>query len=66
MASVCIAIENDAVLNRFHHVMAQAGSNASDMIQVRTEILDGAVVKIIRTECPWAIAVFRSFTEMGA
>ena len=66
MASVYISIETDTVLNRFHRSMAQASSIASDMIQVKTEIIDGAVIKVIRTECPWAIAVFRSLKTMEA
>lgn len=66
MASVYISIETDTVLNRFHRAMAQAGTIASDMIQVKTEITDGTVIKVIRTECPWAIAVFRSLKTMEA
>ena len=60
MASVYISIETDTVLNRFHRAMTQACSIASDMIEVKTAITDDAVIKIIRTECPWAIAIFRS------
>lgn len=64
MASVYIAIENDTVLTRFHRALNQAGSVASDMIEVKTQIIEGAVLKVVRTECPWAIAVFRSLSTM--
>ncbi len=66
MASVYLSIQTDTVLNRFHRAMAQASAIASDMIQVKTEITDGTMVKVIRTECPWAIAVFRSLKTMEA
>ena len=66
MASVCISIESDIVLQRFHRALNQAGTVASDMIEVRTKIYDGVVLKVIRTECPWAIAVFRSLSSMEA
>jgi len=66
MASVYISIETDTVLNRFYRAMAQASTIACDMIQVKTEIIDGAVIKVIQTECPWAIAVFRSLKTMEA
>ena len=66
MASVCISIENDTVLTRFHRTLNQAGTIASDMIEVKTQIMDGAVLKVVRTECPWAIAVFRSLSSMEA
>lgn len=65
MASVCISIENDTVLTRFHRALNQAGSLASDMIEVKTKITDGCVLKVVRTECPWAIAVFRSLGTNG-
>lgn len=64
MACVCISIENDTVLNRFHWALNQAGAVASDMIEVKTQILEGAVLKTVRSDCPWAIAVFRSFSAM--
>lgn len=60
MATVCISIDNDTVLTRFHRAMNRAGSMASDMILVKTLIDRGTVIKIVRTDCPWAIAVFRS------
>ncbi|NQY40775.1 MAG: hypothetical protein HRT80_11825 [Henriciella sp.] len=66
MASVCISIENETVLTRFHRALNQAGSIASDMIEVKTMIDDGCVLKIVRTECPWAIAVFRSIGKSGS
>lgn len=65
MASVCISIENETVLTRFHRALNQAGSLASDMIEVKTRITDGCVLKVVRTECPWAIAVFRSLGTNG-
>ncbi|MEL6861239.1 MAG: hypothetical protein AAGL11_05330 [Pseudomonadota bacterium] len=64
MASVQIAIENDAILNRFHRALDRAGSVASDMIEVKTKITEGAVLKVIRTDCPWAISVFRSLDSL--
>ena len=66
MASVCISIESDVVLTRFHRALNQAGSVASDMIEVKTIIDDGRVLKIVHTECPWAIAVFRSIGISGS
>ena len=66
MASVCISIESDTVLTRFHRALNQAGSVASDMIEVKTQIDDGRVLKVVRTECPWAIAVFRSIGKSGS
>ena len=64
MARVYISIENSRVLRRFHRALTQAGIRASDMIEVKTRITDGAVLKVVRTECPWAIAVFRSISMM--
>ena len=64
MACVCISIENETILSRFHKALNRAGTVASDMIEVRTKILDGAVMKVVRTDCPWAIAVFRSIGAM--
>ncbi|GAB5454677.1 MAG: hypothetical protein Hens2KO_09060 [Henriciella sp.] len=66
MASVCITIESDTVLTRFHRALNQAGTVASDMIEVKTKIYDGCVLKVVRTECPWAIAVFRSIAKSGS
>ena len=66
MASVCISIENDIALTQFHRALNQAGSVASEMIEVRTQICDDGIVKVVRTECPWAIAVFRSIGEIGS
>ncbi|MEL7110975.1 MAG: hypothetical protein AAGL99_17065 [Pseudomonadota bacterium] len=60
MASVQISIANDAVLSRFHSTLDQAGAVASDMIQVKTKVSNGTLMKVVRTECPWAISVFRS------
>lgn len=65
MACVRISIENDTVLKRFHRALNQASSLASDMIEVKTKITDGCVLKVVRTECPWAIAVFRSIGSNG-
>lgn len=64
MACVCISIESETVRGRFHRALNRAGTVASDMIEVRTRILDGAVMKVVRTDCPWAIAVFRSIGAM--
>lgn len=61
MASVCISIENDAALTRFRHALSRAGSVAGDMIEVKTKVDNGRVVKVIRSDCPGALAVFRSF-----
>ena len=66
MASVQISIANDAVLDRFHRTLNRAGTVASDMIAVKTQIVDGTILKMVRTECPWAFSVFRSFTSMDA
>lgn len=66
MASVCISIDSETVLSRFHRALNHAGSVASDMIEVKTVIDDGCVHKVIRTECPWAIAVFRSIGKSGS
>lgn len=66
MASVCISIDNQAILARFRRALDQDGTIASDMIEVKTKINDGAVLKIVRTECPWVISVFRSFNMMEA
>ncbi len=64
MASVCICIESETILGRFHRALNRAGTVASDIIEVKTEIADGSVLKVVRTECPWAIAVFRSLGSM--
>lgn len=64
MASVHISIENETALSRFHRALHRAGFISSDMIQVKTKIVDGVVSKVVRTECPWAIAVFRSLSMM--
>jgi hypothetical protein len=64
MARVCISIESETVLGRFHKALNRAGTVASDMIEVRTQVMDGIVLKVVRTECPWAIAVFRSIGSM--
>ena len=66
MASVYIPIENETALGRFHRALHRAGFVSSDMIQVKTKIIDGALNKIVRTECPWAIAVFRSLSTMDS
>ncbi len=66
MASVCVSIENDLGLGRFHQALNEAGCIASDMIEVKTQIDGSNVLKIIRTECPWAIAVFRSLNSLEA
>jgi len=59
MATVCIKIENDTVLKRFNRVINQAAGVSSNMVRVKTQIDRGMVVKVVRTECPRAIAVFR-------
>ena len=64
MACVCISIESETVLGRFHRALNRAGTVASDMIEVRTEISNSGVMKVVRTDCPWAIAVFRSIGVM--
>lgn len=66
MASVQISIADDAVLNRFYSTLDQAGAIASDMIEVKTKISNGTLLKVVRTECPWAISVFRSLTVVDA
>ncbi|MEO1662749.1 MAG: hypothetical protein AAFR51_17310 [Pseudomonadota bacterium] len=66
MASVCISIANDTVLTRFQRALNEAGTVASDMIEVKTQIMDGTVLKVVRTECPWAIAVFRSLSTLAS
>ena len=66
MASVCISIENDTALTRFHHALNRAGSVAGDMIQVKTKIDHGKVFKVIRSDCPGALAVFRLFGKQEA
>lgn len=60
MATLCIAIENDHVLTRFHRAMNRAGSMSDDMIRVNTLIQENMVIKVVHTECPWVIAVFQS------
>ena len=64
MASVHISIDSETVLSRFHRALNKAGTISSDMIEVGTKIIDGAVLKVVRTECPWAISVFRSLSAM--
>lgn len=66
MASVCISIENETALTRFRHALSRAGSVAGDMIEVKTTVDHGRVVKVIRSDCPGALAVFRSFGKQGA
>ena len=65
MATLCIAIENDTVLTRFHRAMNRAGSVSSDMIRVKTLIEDNTIIKVVRTECPWAIAVLQTLNTEG-
>lgn len=60
MATLCIAIENDSVWTRFHPAMNRAGSVSSDMIRVKTLIQENTIIKVVRTECPWAIAALQS------
>jgi len=64
MASVQISIDDEIVLGRFHRTLNRAGSVSNDMIQVKTKIIDGVTLKVVRTDCPWAISVFRSFNKM--
>lgn len=66
MASVCISIENNIAMTQFHRALNQAGSVASEMIEVKTQVCGEGIVKIVRTECPWAIAVFRSIGQIGS
>lgn len=60
MASVHISIDNETVQGRFHRALNEAGSVSSEMIEVKTKIVDGVPLKVVRTDCPWAISVFRS------
>ena len=66
MATVCIKIENDTVLKRFYRMMNHAAGVSSSMVRVKTQIDRGMVVKVVRTECPWAIAVFRCLDTVEA
>lgn len=52
MASVCISIENETALTRFRHALSRAGSVAGDMIEVKTTVDHGRVVKVITSDCP--------------
>lgn len=63
MASVCISIENETALTRFRHALNRAGSVAGEMIEVKTKVNNGRVVKVITSDCPGALAVFRSFAR---
>jgi hypothetical protein len=64
MACVYISIAGDGASDRFQDVLNRAGFVASDMIEVRTRIRDGVIEKIVRSDCPWVISVFRSFKAM--
>lgn len=66
MASVCISIENETTQTLFNRALDKAGSGASDMIVVRTMVDQGSILKTVRTNCPWAISVFRSFDTLEA
>ncbi len=66
MATVCNKIDNDTVLMRFYRVMNQAAAISSSMVRVKTQIDRGMVFKVVRTDCPWAIAVFRSLNAAEA
>lgn len=60
MASFCISIESDTALSRFRHALNRAGMVAGDMIEVKTKVESGRVFKVIKCDCPSAIAVFRT------
>ncbi len=64
MASVYISIDDETTQGKFHRALNQAVSVSNDMIEVKTTIVDGAVLKVVRTGCPWAISVFRSLNVM--
>lgn len=66
MASVCVSIEDVPGLSRFYQALNEASCVASDMIEVKTKIDGSNVVKVIRSECPWAIDVFRSLSALEA
>ncbi len=66
MARVFVSIEDVPGLSRFYQALNEAGCVASDMIEVKTKIDGSNVVKVIRSECPWAIAVFRSLNSLEA
>ncbi|MEO0785610.1 MAG: hypothetical protein AAFY10_07900 [Pseudomonadota bacterium] len=65
MASVCISIESDHAAQEFESVLREASLVSSDMIHVRTAIRGDAILKTVRTECPWALAIVRSAEKMG-
>lgn len=60
MASICISIETDQAAQLFDRTLQQASIVAQDMIQVRSDIWGGVLVKIVRTDCPSAFSVLRS------
>ena len=64
MASVHISIDNETGLSRFRRALNRAGSVSNDMIEVKTKIIDGVVLKVVRTNCPCAVSVFRSLSGM--
>ena len=66
MASVSISIDNDTILSRFDSALVEASSVACDMIQVKTKIECGSTLKVIRTECASALAVFRALNAGGS
>ena len=65
MASVCISIKDQAVAAAFDTALYEASVVARDMIQVRTTIRNGVIVKTLRTDCPYALAVIRSAETVG-
>jgi len=65
MSVLQISIGSEALAHAFTSVLAKASYIASDMIEVRTAICEGAMVKTVRTECPSAFALISAFEGRG-
>jgi len=65
MANITFPIKSEKGLSRFHTALNLAGSVAEEMVSVKTKILHNQVVKVVDTECPQAMAIFRSFAKVG-
>ena len=63
MANVFISIADETALCRFHRALTQAATVGSNMIRVSTKIHDDTVLKVVHTDCPWAIAVFETMAN---
>lgn len=58
MVSVYIFIDNEIVQGCFYCVLNEVGFVLSEMIEVKIEIIDGVLLKVVCIDCLWVIFVF--------